>query len=198
MGGAYRGEALRQGVCEVESCGLTTTYSIRESLTTGPRAGAMPEGHNFKQLQAHILPLSQANAWEVARKEWALLDIDESEEPETCPCGHFPIREICQIRNRITKNVTEVGNVCVKRFLGVRSDLIFTSIKKIRKDRTKSLNTDSIVFFHDRGLLTDWEYGFLQDTLKKRMLSTRQQQVRERINDKVLDAVQKKGFKGPD
>ncbi len=91
--------------------------------------------------------------------------------------GTFLFGEICQIRNRITKNITEVGNICVKRFLGVRSDLIFTAIKKrIRKDRTKSLNTASIVFFYDRGLLTEWEYGFLQDTLRKRALSKKQQQ----------------------
>lgn len=59
------------------------------------------------------------------------------------------------------------GTRCVKRFLGLRSDLIFAAIKQIRKDITKSLKADAIVFFRERGLLTSWEYNFLQDTLVK-------------------------------
>jgi len=82
--------------------------------------------------------MSRATDWETARKEWALVDIIEADEPETCLCGHYPIMEICEIRNRVIGKTTEVGNVCVKRFLGVRSDLIFTAVKKIRKDIEKS------------------------------------------------------------
>ena len=154
----------------------------------------MSDGYNFRQLKAEILAMSKATDWEIARKEWALVDIIEADEPETCLCGHFPIAEICEIRNSVTGHTTEVGNVCVKRFLGVRSDLIFTGIKKIRKDPTKSLNADSITFFRERGLLNDWEYGFLQDTMKKRNLSFKQMETRKRINLKVLGAVSKRGL----
>ena len=118
--------------------------------------------------------MSKATNWETARKEWVLIDIIEAEEPETCLCEHYPIIEICEIRNRITGKTTDVGNVCVKRFLGVRSDLIFTGIKRIGKDSEKSLNADCIAFFKQRGLLTDWEYGFLQDTIHKKILSHKQ------------------------
>ena len=154
----------------------------------------MSEGYNFRQLKAAILSMSKATDWETARKEWALIDIIEADEPETCLCGHFPIVEICAIHNRVTDQTTEVGNVCVKRFLGVRSDLIFTGIKKIRKDPTKSLNADSIAFFRQSGLLTDWEYGFLQDTMRKRNLSFKQTETRQRINLKVLGAVSRRGL----
>jgi hypothetical protein len=158
----------------------------------------MGEGYNFEQLRERILAFSEAKDWEVARKEWALVDVYQSGEPDTCLCGHFPIVEICVISNRITKKSTEVGNVCVRRFLGFRSDLIFSAIKKIRKDPTKSLNADAITFFRDRSLLTTWEYGFLQNTKSKRNLTPAQLETRKRINNKVLVAVARRGFRGPD
>jgi hypothetical protein len=37
----------------------------------------MGDGHNFRQLRPRILALSQAGDWEVARKDWSLVDISE-------------------------------------------------------------------------------------------------------------------------
>jgi hypothetical protein len=37
----------------------------------------MGDGHNFRQLRARILALSQAGDWDVARKDWSLVDISE-------------------------------------------------------------------------------------------------------------------------
>jgi hypothetical protein len=156
----------------------------------------MGDGYNFEQLKERILALSKATDWEVAKKEWALTDIFEAEELQTCQCGHFPIVEICEIHSRITNTTTEVGNRCIKRFLGFRSDLIFTALKRIRKDITKSLNADAITFFHSRKLLNDWEYGFLQNTFQKRILTSAQFETRKSINTKVLAAVRKRGFSG--
>ncbi len=121
----------------------------------------MGDGYNFARLREQILARSQALDWEVARKEWGLVTIFEAEEPETCLCGHYPIIEICEISNRITKHRAEVGNCCVKRFLGLRSDLIFSTIKRIRKDPDKSLNADAAAYFKAKGVLNDWEYSFL-------------------------------------
>lgn len=157
----------------------------------------MGEGHNFKQLKEAILALGSATDWEVARKEWSLVDIIEADEPQTCECGHFPIVEICTIANRVTKHRAEIGNRCVKRFLGLRSDLIFAAIKRIRKDMDKSLNADAIVFFYERGVLNAWEYGFLNDTMNKRSLSGPQLAKRLTLNRRVIDAVAKRGFQGP-
>lgn len=156
----------------------------------------MSESYNFKQLKIEILALSQATDWDTARKEWALVDIVEAEEPEACLCGHYPIIEKCEIHNRITGSTTEVGNVCVKRFLGIRSDLIFAALKRIRSDnlKKKSLNEDAIVFFSEKGLLTTWEYAFLQNTKSKKSLSAKQLDHRLKINRKVLAAVSKRGF----
>jgi hypothetical protein len=156
------------------------------------------DGYNFQQLRDEILARSEASDWEIARKEWSLVNIYESEEPQTCLCGHFPIIEICVIANRLTKTTTEVGNRCVRRFLGLRSDLIFSAIKKIRKNIEKSLNVDAITFFRDRRLLNAWEYSFLQHTMRLRNLSPSQLSTRKRINEKVLVAIRQRGFRGPD
>lgn len=154
----------------------------------------MGDGYNFRQLSKAILAMSCATDWETARKEWALTDIIEADAPETCLCGHHPIWEICAIHNRVTGLSTEVGNVCVKRFLGVRSDLIFAGVKRIRNDETKSLNADSIAFFHQRSVVNEWEYGFLQSTMRKRNLSAKQLDARIAINRKVLTAISKRGL----
>ncbi|MGI9392982.1 MAG: hypothetical protein ACR2N8_05550 [Parvibaculales bacterium] len=157
----------------------------------------MTDNHNFQRLQAEIFALSEAkNDWDAARKEWALAHIEFVDEPETCLCGHHPIREVCTIKNHITQNSTEVGNVCVKRFLGIRSDLVFTAIKRIEKDKEKSLNTAAVEFFKEKGLLTDWEYDFLQSTLRKRSMSPKQMAVRQKINHKVLREINRRGFQG--
>ena len=158
----------------------------------------MGDGFNFRQLKERILAMSQATDWEVARKEWGLVGIHDGDEPETCLCGHFPIIEICHIHNRVTGKSTDVGNRCVKRFLGFRSDLIFAAIKRIRKDPTKALNANAVAYFHERRLLNAWEYGFLQSTMRKRNLSAAQLATRLKINQKVLAAVKKRGFQGPD
>lgn len=157
----------------------------------------MGDGYNFQQLKAHILPLSNAATWEIAVKEWSLTGIHEADEPETCPCGHFPILEVCSIHNRVTGHSTEVGNICVKRFLGLRSDLVFAAIKRIRKDPDKSLNAEAIAFFRERGVLNEWEYNFCENTIRLRRLTVAQLSKRQDINRKVLMAVKTRGFQGP-
>ncbi|MEO5807522.1 hypothetical protein [Devosia sp.] len=152
------------------------------------------EGHNFKQLKEAILTLSQATDWELAKKEWKLKQIYEADEAETCLCGHTPIIEICVLSNTLNGQHAEVGNRCVKRFLGLRSDLIFVGIKRIRADISKALNTDSTVFFYEQGVLTSWEYQFQNSTLGKRAMSPKQLEIRHRINQKVLDYIQRQGI----
>jgi hypothetical protein len=154
----------------------------------------MGDGYNFQQLKSEILALSRARDWEVAKKEWKLVAVSEADEPETCLCGHYPIIELCTITNSLTGNSVDVGNVCVKRFLGLRSDLIFQSIKRIRKDLDKSLGTDATAFFHERGVINNWEYQFQQNTMRKRVLSEAQARTRRSINSKVLNAIKRRGL----
>ena len=99
------------------------------------------------------------------------------------------------MRNTITKASTEVGNVCVKEFWGSGQTLIFTALKRIRKDQNKSLNADAIVFFHQAGTINNWEYKFLQNTKDKRHLTPNQLTSRQRINQKVISVVAKRGLR---
>lgn len=156
----------------------------------------MGEGYNFKVLKQEILKRSSSTDWDVAKKEWDLIGIAEADEPETCLCGHFPIIEICTLKNKFTKNVVDVGNRCVNKFLGVRSTLLFAAIKRIRANSKKSLNEDAIVFFRYVGAINKWEYDFLTNTMRKRALSKAQMQKRISINERLLLAMKNHGLRG--
>ena len=140
-----------------------------------------------------ILALSRASDWETAKLEWSLVSVTFVDEPETCLCEHFPIIEICSLVNRVTGERAEVGNVCVKRFLGIRSDLVFNALHRIRKDPEKSIGPDAALFFYERGGITEWEYEFCAATWRKRRLSQAQLDARRAINEKIIAAVQKRG-----
>jgi hypothetical protein len=123
------------------------------------------------------------------KREWSLVDIYMAERPETCLCGHHPIIEMCVIRNRLNGNEAEVGNVCVKQFFEIRSDLIFATVKRIRQDLEKGLNEPAIVLFREKGLISEKEYSFLLSTARKRVLSFAQMNWRKYINARILRAV---------
>ena len=151
----------------------------------------MGEGYNFKNLSAHIIKLSIAKDWPQAKLEWELFTVWDSEEPTTCPCGHYPIMERCTIANRLNGKMTEVGNVCVKKFMNIRADQIFASVKRIKEDNDKSLSAQALDFFHQRSIISKKDYDFSLDTLRKRNLSEKQLDWRHGINAKVLRAVKK-------
>ena len=153
----------------------------------------MGDGFNFKQLKTEILERSRAKDWDAAKAEWRLVNVYEADEPDTCLCGHHPIVEICSIKNSLTNITVDVGNVCVKRFLGFRPDLIAASLKRIRIDKTKSICSQAIDFFHGKGILSNWEHSFLKDTIKKRILSTTQLDKRVQINEKIVASINKRG-----
>jgi hypothetical protein len=154
----------------------------------------MSESHNFQNLKAAILALSVAKDWSVAKAEWTLVNVEEADDLQTCPCGHYPIKQLCVLKNRINSSTIEVGNVCVKRFIGLRSDLVFDGIARIRADDTRSLGVDATILFYHRGVLSQWEYEFQTDTMKKRALSSKQMLMRQRINQKVLAATKRQGI----
>ena len=82
--------------------------------------------------------------------------------------------------------------------MGIRSDLIFSSIKKVKCDISKSLSAKSVEFFHDNGVINDYEYQFCCNTYRKKNLSDRQLDVRIKINNKVLGNLKKRGMQGAD
>lgn len=138
------------------------------------------------KLSSEIINLSESANWDIAKLEWNLQEIYESEEPETCLCGHYPIIETCVLKNKINQNTAIVGNCCVKKFIGLPSDKIFQSVKRVRKDIQKSLNAEAIQHASNKGWINEWEYNFSIDLMRKRKLSVKQLQTRKNINEKML------------
>lgn len=132
-----------------------------------------------------IINLSVAKTWDEAKLEWNLEAIYRQDEPDTCLCGHFPIIELCVLRNRFNRNEAIVGNVCVKKFMGMPSDIVFQAVRRVTQDLSKALNAEAFKHAHERGWINDWERVFYFDTMRKRVLSGKQAQKRQQINDKV-------------
>lgn len=138
------------------------------------------------QLTTRLIDLSMGNTWDEAKFEWVLESVWREDEPDTCLCGHYPIIEICLLRNQKNGNSGIVGNCCVKKFTNLPSDLIFQAVKRIQDDIDRAINAETIDHAHEKGWINDWERKFYLDTWRKRKLSGSQQTKRRQINNKVL------------
>ncbi len=138
-------------------------------------------------LSKEIIALSNSDTWDRAKQEWHLEAIYHLDgDPETCLCGHHPIIEMCILRNSHNNNEAAVGNVCVKKFMGLPSDRIFQCFKRIKQDNTKGLNIETIDYAYEKGWMNAWEKGFSADTMRKRSLSDKQLACRIKINNKIV------------
>jgi len=137
-------------------------------------------------LTAKIISLSNSDKWESAKDEWGLFKIFESGSPQKCLCGHYPIHQVCIIKNYRNKNTAKVGNCCVKKFMGLPSDKIFKAVKRVRENIEKSLNIETLVHAWNEGWIFDWEYDFYNNIMLKRALSKKQAERKKQINDKIL------------
>jgi hypothetical protein len=144
--------------------------------------------HNFERLKAHILPLSRAKVFDVARTEWRLVAVEISEEFDNCPCGQ-EIKEHCYIQNSVTGHETYVGNVCINRFIGIDTGNLFDGLRRIAQDDTANANADVIEYANERGFLYDKEYAFLLSTRLKRALSGKQKTWKQKINRRILNKI---------
>ena len=138
-----------------------------------------------------ITSLSTSTNREEAKKEWYLAHIEIASPEEVadneyqCLCGHKHLKELCYIKNKKNGKEVLVGNCCVKKFLNLGSDKIFQAIKKGR------LNPALIAYAHERGIITDWEHGFLMDTVRKRRFSAKQLAIFNRLKKTILEAAGK-------
>lgn len=144
--------------------------------------------HEYK-LTTEIVALSVAKTWDAAKLEWTLEDIFYEDEPDTCLCSHFPINELCYLRNKENGNVALVGNICVTKFLSLPSGKIFDAFHRISKDLTKALNAESIEHAFRKKWINVWERTFYLNTWRKRVLTELQASKRKQINSKVLISI---------
>jgi len=139
------------------------------------------------KLTEEILKLSVSQFWDSAKLEWKFENAYQSEEKQTCLCGHFPIRNICVIKNKENNSTTEVGNCCVYKFFDIdEGNKVFISIKRLKKDPSKSMSADSVEYLKSKNILNDFEYNFYKNIIKKRNLSERQLKLKKEINEKLL------------
>jgi hypothetical protein len=141
------------------------------------------------KLTKGIIEFSIANTWDEAKLEWELEQLWREDEPDTCLCGHFPIIEICLLRNNRNQNKVIVGNCCVKKFKTLPSDLIFQAIARIQGDIARAINVETINHAFNKGWINDWERKFYMDTWRKRNLSGSQHDKRIQINRKILSRI---------
>jgi hypothetical protein len=144
----------------------------------------------FKLMQ-EIVARSIAKTWDEAKLEWILNDVYEADESEACLCGHFPIIELCNLRNKVNASCVTVGNCCVKKFIGLPSDLIFQAVKRIRSDNCKSLNAEAIDYAHGKAWISDWERDFYFNIMRKRILTAKQRTKKVEINTKFIISMRK-------
>lgn len=145
-------------------------------------------GHNEIKFKAAILALSTKSNWDEAKAEWDLDFIYGDSSDRACECEHSPIHQICVIKNRKNGAATEVGNVCVRRFLRLLSNRIFSVLKRLQDDLQKSLNPASLDLFRDRGVIADAEGEEYKEYWRKRTTLTDDQKKQKLdINQRVLD-----------
>ena len=143
------------------------------------------------KLIEEIIKLSESKKWDSAKLEWGLSEIYEEDEPDTCLCGHFPIIEMCVLKNKINANLATVGNCCVKKFIGLPSDKIFQAVKRVRKNNNKSLNAEAIEHAFNKGWINTWERDFYLDIMRKRNLSDKQALKKLQVNERVMIAIRR-------
>lgn len=141
-------------------------------------------------LTSELLKLSKSRIWDRAKLEWDVVDIHKVEEPETCLCGHYPIVEICTIENTQTNQQARVGNCCVKKF-NDKSNKIFRAVERVKKASEKSLNSETLDLGKQNKWISEKDFDFYTDILRKRTLSPKQLAWKESINRKIVSRVSK-------
>jgi hypothetical protein len=96
------------------------------------------------------------------------------------------------IQNRLNGGRATVGNCCVKRFVGLPSDEIFQGVKRVRKDKSKSLNAEAIHHAFERGWIDSWQHDFYLDVMRKRRLTVKQKAKKLEINERVLQRMKRR------
>ncbi len=144
---------------------------------------------NDWKLIKHVMEKSKSTEWEEAKTEWVIGNIYEIEDDnfETCTCGHYPIKEVIQIRNRYNGNTIIVGNCCVNKF-SMLSKNYSNFFHAIKKDK---VNLDVIEQGFKDSVINPWEYEFMKNVWRKKKFSPKQSRKYEELNARLLNHYKK-------
>lgn len=141
------------------------------------------------QLIKNIIALSKAQVWAEAKEEWHTDFIEISKiANRTCLCGHYPIKELCHLKNEKNGNKVIVGNCCVRKFLGDN-----TNTKMFNAALKNKINASLIKYSFEKGIINLWERDFALDTWRKKILTEKQIIKLEQIRKKILNWIIKDG-----
>lgn len=147
----------------------------------------MGTGYNFEQLKAEMLALSNSADWNEAKTEWELHSVVRVSEEQFCLCGHHPIFQICTLKNQVNTKLADVGNVCVEKFLGMRSKRIFSALKRVRLDPSKNLNRDALDIFVNLRVIGLQDRDYYLSYYRRRVNITEEQKKhRLTINTRII------------
>ena len=133
---------------------------------------------------SEIVKMSQADTWAEAKAEWEVQDIAFVKN-SSCLCGKYPIREVIDMHNHKTNKVTQVGNCCVKKFFDDSEwSKVFGAIKRGK------VNGKLILHANEKGVINNWEKDFMLDVWRKKVMSGKQREKYNNINQKILERFQ--------
>jgi hypothetical protein len=132
------------------------------------------------KLIRRIIRLSEGDEWNPVRRQWKSVGITLSDEVHRCICGH-KIKQLCHIKNRITKKRTVVGTCCIKQFKGLQSpQRIFSALKKGK------LNEALINWARDKDIITRLERAFALNHWMKRKHSAEDRELFAALTHTIL------------
>lgn len=138
------------------------------------------------KLFEEIIKRSESKDWTSAKNEWYFQYIYYASEEQKCLCTQ-QIHNICVIKNKISGVETEVGNECVKQFLGISTgDNILKSIQHLRNDSCNSLNLHALDYLFENKVINIKDYDFYNGIRSKRNLSQARLKWKLDINQKFL------------
>lgn len=119
------------------------------------------------KLEERILSMSRSREWSQAILEWELAEASESAEPGTCLCGHHPIHDLCELANKATGARALLGNCCAKKFMGLPSDALFSSLRRLRADPAKTLAEEALSHALSKGWIAPVELALYHAASRK-------------------------------
>ncbi len=149
----------------------------------------MLEKSNKFQLITGIISKSNSITWEEAVLEWETIDIyslNDWEESLSSLCWHYPIRNICLLKNSKNTNLVIVWNICVKKFISDAPDKIFTWINTIRKDNWKWPSRELVEWMYLNKAINKYEYDFCIGKFWAKKFYGKQLEFRKTTNDKMV------------